>query len=584
MSSWANNPFNPYRLPPRVTPDMLISDRNGLTGQPLRPEDDQPDDGTATSSVGIPSAGTSAPYDLSAMNPQPRVRPTPPPQPEPPPQAQMPPQVTPQMMGDQSSSGPQNRVTVQPSGFGLPDESARGTALRAAQAPFQAPERPKSPSTWRAILAGLAGATNLGHNFAPLIAYGPKGLAQEREYEQYQQNLPQQLKAGDLAGDVYRTDANEKLRQTTQDSTDAYRKTEEQRKQDEDLQKFTSAPNYGQLVDAGAPLPQGYTRTAGYAPPGQYRAQPTAGKLKEMQTEAAQVGWKPITKKMVESLPELGLTEGDKFPEQTWTKLADLAKGKTPTGGEIALGPRVDQINKAMTARYQVLHPGAALPDHYLLPSEATQKDFDRTNKLIEGEERAFGTKENHDQTTELRKQTMALAAANREKKDDTALKQAALKSYTPAMDSSERFNVMTKNYEDAVKNHDQQAMLSLLANHLGMTMGLQKGSRLTRDIIREAQQSRPWLQGLTAKFDSQGYLDGVTLTPAQMRQMVTLGRERFAEDISKARNEAKYQGVSDDGPDRTPSKATINFYTALAGGDPRKAKEMASADGWSIK
>jgi len=158
------------------------------------------------------------------------------------------------------------------------------------------------------------------------------------------------------------------------------------------------------------------------------------------------------------------------------------------------------------------------------------------------------------------------------------------LKQFQPALDSAERFNVMTKNYEDAVKNHDQQAMLSLLANHLGMTMGLQKGARLTKDIINEAKDSRPWLQGMAAKFDSNGVLSGVTLTPEQMRQMVDLGRGRFMEDTTKARNEAKYLGSTDDGPERTPTKATINHYIALANGDKQKAKQLAIQDGWSVK
>lgn len=162
--------------------------------------------------------------------------------------------------------------------------------------------------------------------------------------------------------------------------------------------------------------------------------------------------------------------------------------------------------------------------------------------------------------------------------------KQALLKLYEPAQDSAERFNVMTKNYEDAIKNHDQQAMLSLLANHLGMTMGLQKGARLTKDIISEAKESRPWLQGIQAKFDKDGYLTGVTLSPEQMRQMVDLGRERFAEDMVKANNEAGYMGAAGEGPERTPNKSTINHYVFLAGGDINKAKQLAEKDGWSIK
>src|SRR6185437_15594934 len=105
--------------------------------------------------------------------------------------------------------------------------------------------------------------------------------------------------------------------------------------------------------------------------------------------------------------------------------------------------------------------------------------------------------------------------------KEEVARKQQVFKTYQPVMDSAERMNVMTKNYEDAVKNHNQQAMLSLLYNHMGMTMGLQKGARMTQQLISEAQQSQPWLQGIKAKFDKDGVLTGVTLSPQQMRDMV---------------------------------------------------------------
>ena len=158
------------------------------------------------------------------------------------------------------------------------------------------------------------------------------------------------------------------------------------------------------------------------------------------------------------------------------------------------------------------------------------------------------------------------------------------LKAYQPSLDSAERLNVMTESYEKAVKDHDQQAMLNLLANHLGMTMGLQKGARMTKDIINEAKNSTPWLQGMTAKFDKDGYLSGVTLTPQQMRQMVSLGQERYAEDTKKSRATAQYLGAKDDGPDRVPGKATINYYLGLSGGDAAKAKSAAAADGWTIR
>lgn len=121
---------------------------------------------------------------------------------------------------------------------------------------------------------------------------------------------------------------------------------------------------------------------------------------------------------------------------------------------------------------------------------------------------------------------------------------QAGEKVWQPAQASAERLQIMRQNYQDATQNHDQQAMLSLLSNHLGMTMGLQKGARLNQAIIAEAQQSRPWLQGIKAKFDKDGYLTGVTLSPEQMRQMVSLGEDRYRADVYSARSTTQSLGL----------------------------------------
>lgn len=115
-----------------------------------------------------------------------------------------------------------------------------------------------------------------------------------------------------------------------------------------------------------------------------------------------------------------------------------------------------------------------------------------------------------------------------------------------PALDSGERLQVMQANLERGLHG-DQQAMLSLLANHLGMTMGLQKGARLNQAIINEAERSRPWLEGIQAKFDDRGYLTGVVLSPQQMRQMVELGVQRYQSDVQKARYEAPFAGVGEE-------------------------------------
>jgi hypothetical protein len=179
---------------------------------------------------------------------------------------------------------------------------------------------------------------------------------------------------------------------------------------------------------------------------------------------------------------------------------------------------------------------------------------------------------------------TFNLNEGNRNDKADNAVRQSTYKAFTPALDSAERFNVMSESAEKAIAGHDQQAMLNLLANHLGMTMGLQKGARLNQALIAEAQHSQPWLAGMQAKWSPDGYLTGVTLSPEQMRQMVALGQSRFHEDTVKARNESRYLGANDDGPDRTPSKATMRYYIKQANGNAQQAKQLASEDGWTVK
>ena len=166
---------------------------------------------------------------------------------------------------------------------------------------------------------------------------------------------------------------------------------------------------------------------------------------------------------------------------------------------------------------------------------------------------------------------------------EERGAKNDLLKAYQPTLDSAERMNVMTESYEKAVKDHDQQAMLNLLANHLGMTMGLQKGARMTKDIIHEAQQSQPWLQGLQAKFDKDGYLSGVTLSPNQMRQMVALGQSRYTEDAKKSRSTAQYLGAKDDGPKRDPNDSTQRYYLSISGNDPKRARDAMLKDGWTF-
>lgn len=95
--------------------------------------------------------------------------------------------------------------------------------------------------------------------------------------------------------------------------------------------------------------------------------------------------------------------------------------------------------------------------------------------------------------------------------------------AYEAAID---RTSTMDQNLTNALQG-DQQAMLSLVANHIGMTLGAQRGARITRAVWDEAVESTPWLQRAAARFDERGFLSGVTLAPDQMRQMVRLAHEK---------------------------------------------------------
>lgn len=192
----------------------------------------------------------------------------------------------------------------------------------------------------------------------------------------------------------------------------------------------------------------------------------------------------------------------------------------------------------------------------------------------------------------------------------------AGMQVWQPALDSGERLQVMRQNYQDGLHG-DQQAMLSLLANHLGMTMGLQKGARINQAMIQEAQQSLPWLQGLRAKVDQDGYLSGVTLSPAQMKQMLDLGENRYKADVQKSRIQGAYIGAPEPDLPIDPENGQASAYPAAgphggrvqgrggpptngapsgpltvdeahqylqkAGGDKDKARALAKADGRSF-
>ena len=111
------------------------------------------------------------------------------------------------------------------------------------------------------------------------------------------------------------------------------------------------------------------------------------------------------------------------------------------------------------------------------------------------------------------------------------------------AISADARLRTMLGNEKDALKGN-QQAMLSLVANHIGMTLGAQKGARINQAVWNEAVETAPWMQAIAAKWGPDGYLQGVTLTPDQIHQMVDLGKSMRQIKWDQAAQTAAANGV----------------------------------------
>lgn len=132
---------------------------------------------------------------------------------------------------------------------------------------------------------------------------------------------------------------------------------------------------------------------------------------------------------------------------------------------------------------------------------------------------------------------------------------------------SIDRQKTMDENLKDIQKGYrdgkvNQQAMLSLVANHIGMTLGAQKGARITRAVWDEAIQSAPWLSRVGAQWSPEGYLTGVTVTEDQAKQMVDLAHQKVGvlnDHVGRLKDQyADALGVKK-GKGGTPKPADLN-------------------------
>jgi hypothetical protein len=88
----------------------------------------------------------------------------------------------------------------------------------------------------------------------------------------------------------------------------------------------------------------------------------------------------------------------------------DALTKKEAAGVNAPFGPKADNLNAAMTERYQVLNPGKPLPDNLKMTADSSPKDFDRVDKILQQTETAQATKANRDIVNGMRQQTLALS------------------------------------------------------------------------------------------------------------------------------------------------------------------------------
>lgn len=167
------------------------------------------------------------------------------------------------------------------------------------------------------------------------------------------------------------------------------------------------------------------------------------------------------------------------------------------------------------------------------------------------------GVKEEGRESLEDQKQTgrMALARTNNEAKAAIARVRAAAaankakaipplvgKSFDDFENSQSRFDLMTNSYQKAMADPgNQQAQLLLLTNHIGMTLGAQKGARITQAILDEAKASGYLDERIEAHFGPDGVMTGVVLTPRQMAQMMDLAKDKLMADGNKVQQMEMY-------------------------------------------
>lgn len=237
------------------------------------------------------------------------------------------------------------------------------------------------------------------------------------------------------------------------------------------------------------------------------------------------------------------------------------------------------QIQQANTLTQQLGKVNNIDTSGALLKKGATRHDLAEVNTRLGQINSATATKAQNEMTNGFKEALVNISQGRL----DLANQKQMIATYAPVTHGASLMNDMTVKAEAALgDNHNQQAMLGLLMDHIGMTMADLKGGRVTQSVIEEAIKSRKLPEGLKAQYGTDGILTGVVLTPRQIGEMVENAHTTFADKNRSVKESATAQGITE-GPKMTPSPSTMRYYIHRNNGNVAKAKEEAASAGWSV-
>lgn len=163
-----------------------------------------------------------------------------------------------------------------------------------------------------------------------------------------------------------------------------------------------------------------------------------------------------------------------------------------------------------------------------LSPEEAAKNP--EAKKVLDMAQKGTAAAEERTEKKESRAFGRALSMADirEQQRVRTEARKAVTGVETQYKQDETRLNLMEKAQKEANAGN-AQADMALISNHLGMTMGLQKGARITQTVWNEAMRTRPWLQSIKVTFVG-GLMTGAKLSPEQREQMVELAKDRVSE------------------------------------------------------